>query len=738
MDWEERLEENKKAFDWDKWWKSSSIRNAKYRSAFSSPHRYYGYSIPAKKDKDKDKDKTTSYPSYHGSYYNEYCGGYDDFFDNRSSVFTSTSKSWGYTSTLGATEQVIMSAYRSARDMIVVLDLPFSVGIKINAYESDGEEKSESVGIKGQLGTLYCSEVCPFREGRVDRVIFIPTSYMDDKAKTKEDKISIFCGLGLHETAHLLHTNLKVITNFERNISSHLKAVDREDGDRDDKKDIYSGEERGHIRNLILLIFNMIEDERVEDLLLTTRPGFLDFISKSKQYLYKKFVDEISGIKITNEREIELKDYLINLFRLIRYPDEIDETVEKTYHKSFAEIKKIMTPLPQTTADVCKKAISIYKSIKRDYKDITLKLKSDDSEFQRIFESILDSAINSITKDVVIGSDGSLYSRLSTNFGRSKRVGATRANVASHDVNAHGDLFEGLFSGIVEKGESSKTYFTAEKSDTDRAKYIKLAKDISPLIPSIRKLVNNIDKNYEFSIYGCRSGKLDENKLAEAYQGVPQVYIRKGEVKTNKTTICVLVDESGSMGRSDSMYSYSCNKAYLARQGAILLNEAFKDCPGIDLYIYGHTGDLRSFGGTGTTTIYKYREGGRGKQNTDSLTHITGRCQNRDGTAIYETAKRVRKFTQNHCIMIVLSDGEPAAEGYYGMSAIRDVRSNVKKVQNTMDMEVIQVCIDTVEGAEDMFDNVIDIKGDIGNLPSLLGKILTKLIQKDKVTTTTM
>ena len=63
------------------------------------------------------------------------------------------------------------------------------------------------------------------------------------------------------------------------------------------------------------------------------------------------------------------------------------------------------------------------------------------------------------------------------------------------------------------------------------------------------------NRNYEFNIHGCRSGLLDEAKIAEAYQGVPQVYIRKGKVETSNSAVVVLIDESGSMGGGRHYYS---------------------------------------------------------------------------------------------------------------------------------------------------------------------------------------
>ena len=63
------------------------------------------------------------------------------------------------------------------------------------------------------------------------------------------------------------------------------------------------------------------------------------------------------------------------------------------------------------------------------------------------------------------------------------------------------------------------------------------------------------------------------------------------------------------------------------------------------------------------------------------MVNSCARWENRDGVAIWEVAKRVRKFTQNPCIMLVLSDGQPAAFDYHGGYARRDVKKKVEEIE---------------------------------------------------------
>ena len=181
----------------------------------------------------------------------------------------------------------------------------------------------------------------------------------------------------------------------------------------------------------------------------------------------------------------------------------------------------------------------------------------------------------------------------------------------------------------------------------------------------------------------------------------------------------VLLDESGSMAG---------DKGTLARQAAVLLNDAFGSLPGVDLYIYGHTADtIRE----GSVEINIYREGN--KEFKYSLSSSEARYQNRDGTAIREVAERVKsKISEDqNPIMIVISDGNPAALGYYGPSAVRDVRSSVTAVER-QGFTVIQVSIDYVSAVKGMFTNYVDLRKDINNLPKVLNEMIKKIIVNDK------
>lgn len=553
--------------------------------------------------------------------------------------------------------KLIEKAYSSVKDMITIMDFPFLIRVNLN----EGSDKSSSY-------SDYFSEE---KRDNSERRIAVPSKIFDS-TEDNETKINAFCGFGLHEAAHLRYTYLRVYLNFLSFISGKYTFEEGE---------------------IIKIFINLLEDNRVEDLLLTERPGFQDFIDCAKSYNSKTLEEKLN---IMRERKLIL--FFKTLIGILRFPGLIEEEVLEEYSEVYKEVQEKITPYPENLKDICSVSESIFKIIKeKKLSDI------DPAELKKILFLINDTeSITSIMYGVDLDSgrkiDKSKVSRL---------------------LSSKDSLTMKILEGTVERGDSDKVFF--EKPKGDRNDYLRDVRAVQKYVPRLKKILTGTDKNYDFNIQGCRSGILDTTKLAEAYQGVPQVYLRQGHVRTNKSTICVLIDESGSMGGK---------KEILARQAAILLNETFGKSLGVDLYIYGHTADI---GSIGYINLSVYREGSHYNPKF-SLSKSCAKSQNRDGDAILEVAKRVRKFTKENCIMFVISDGSPCANGYGGIPAIKDTAAKVKEAEK-LGFGIIQISIDAVYGVEDMFDTYIDIGYNLEEMPKLLNEIVKTKVIKTKHTT---
>lgn len=662
------------------------------------------------KDKGEKTEKKSKYKSSLGwrddrlldSYYSSYRSSYgSDYYSGYCSRFYGGDIAEETAETINETERILTKAYKATRDMIVILDFPFNVDVTFRLDNAEKYELSDTT-----------------------RRIFIPTTIINDKSYAEEEKVGIFCGLGVHEAAHLRFTSYKIYSKFIDSLSvpSSTEAAREFGRDSEDASARY-GYGKGR-KALIRFLVNAVEDERVEDCLLKERPGYSSFIEKAKFWSYKKTIDELnsraSASSVLSSTKKDLVQFLINIYRAIRYPDGLDVSFLEKYSKEFEALNSAITEVSRSTKHSCIIGYKIYTILEKQLSTLFDLFYDEKTGVDNLSSLLTETGLS----DALIGESIIAYG----SDGDSGRVYLGELAIKIDEVVKRHSIIEKLVTGTSERGKDDKTFFEKpEKSDDGKIKYLNLVKKIKPFIPAVKKVVQFKDKNYEFSLYGCRSGLLDTNKLAEAYQGVPQVYVRKGQVTTQKTTVCVLVDESGSM----------CGeKECIARQAAVLINEALKKVAGVDLYIYGHTADTTF---SGSTNIFVYKEGSK-LNNEFALPTISGKYENRDGVAIKEVAARVRKHTSSKCLMFVISDGSPCASEYHGSAAAYDVKKEVDAIRKD-GFEVVQVTIDGyLRTSYQMFGekNVIDLRDDLSRFPIELSKVIKGAILNNMNSTTTL
>lgn len=591
------------------------------------------------------------------------------YYDYTSSSYYGT---WGtsYTNTEDeeAVEKLLTSAYKSVREAVVILDFPFKVDICFAASTFLSKSKKEN------------------------RKIFLSSTILDNKKKTDAEKIDVLCGGGIHEAAHLKYTELKVMKSFEDLLVS--SGIDK-------KKELW----------FVMMLANIIEDERVEDKLLRERPGYEDFLVKKKEFDY----ENSTALTSTSGKFTKL---FVDMVKFIRFRNKFQaDSIDHDYAYVFDEIEKEMQQVYGNdlvnTKFSCQAAENLSKFIK---KSLCEKHGFDESTI--------------VPEMLTFGKKSDFYTRVLSGLDTEEKYSDELENLLSdlqtHLVGSRSlETKEKLATGNFER--DGKTLIIKDM-EGNLDTYNKIKKEISPLVPALRRILVAQDKNYDFVIHGCRSGLLDTNKLAEAYQGVPQVYTRMGHVRTNNTAVCILIDESGSMGWG---FAGSC-RYKIARKAGILFNEAFGKVPGVDLFIYGHSADqIERY----TTELMVYREPGMGVDQYKALSDVSARCENRDGDAILSAAKRVRKFTQSSCTMFVISDGSPCANDYGGYSAIRDTRNKIVKAQTTLNMNIIGICIDADVPGDQLYDTHVDLL-DLSTLPKVLGQMIKKTIMENRSTVT--
>ena len=273
------------------------------------------------------------------------------------------------------------------------------------------------------------------------------------------------------------------------------------------------------------------------------------------------------------------------------------------------------------------------------------------------------------------------------------------AESQSETVKADRNLVGKICEGRAERGTQSGTVVMKAMPVMD--KYNDSLSRVRRYIPAISKSLKCSSMEYRLIHRGMRSGMLDTGKIAEAFQGVPTVYMREGQVKSDRIAVCILIDESGSMyGEGETA----------ARDTAVLLNEAIGTLQNVDLYIYGHSTD-------GGTALYVYRE--KSYRPKYALGGTDSRWGNNDGTAIREAAARVRRHTQENVLFFMISDGAPN-------ESVEQVRQAVLDVEK-QGFAIVAVSIEPTYDPSLMYHRNVNLT-DMSTLAVDLGKMVKKAI----------
>ena len=180
--------------------------------------------------------------------------------------------------------------------------------------------------------------------------------------------------------------------------------------------------------------------------------------------------------------------------------------------------------------------------------------------------------------------------------------------------------------------------------------------------------------------------------------------------------VALLLDESGSM--------YGDRVTY-ARAAAIILHD-FCINLGIPVMVYGHSTDWDD----NAVELYSYAEfdvyDGDDKYR---IMDVSARSSNRDGAALRFVAERLAARTEEVKILILVSDGQPAADGYIGTAAEEDLRGIKHEYKRKGILFIAAAIGDDKENIERIYgESFLDIT-DLKELPAKLTAIVKRHIR---------
>lgn len=536
-------------------------------------------------------------------------------------------------------------AYNHARDMIVAMNTPFKVKIALTPNVS-------------------CTD---------SKVVSVATDMFDNSALSVGQKIDIFTGLAIHEGSHLLYTDFSLMS-WSRN-------------------------------RVIADLFNIVEDERIEMLTGEERPGLAGFLGCVKYYYFDRHSARMRG-SACKSRPARL---LNSILAMIRYPKAlgIDDAFE--FADTLYAVREAVLPYPKTCKGALEAAERIYELIKsffgQEKKNSQRKSQSEeqsqgkdgsgqagqtkpslDSEVEMALKPVLES----IEQDVIQQpSDGRSSAQLNT-----LRM--------SSEIKRDGNRLGNALAGGLEIGSIEGVNIHSPESD--RPAYEMSLSRVRRFIPAMATVLRGNGTDRCIDMRGLRNGRLDTCKLAEAFQGVENIYRQERTVRADRMAVCILVDESGSMDGE---------KIEAARDTVVLLNEALSGVRNVELYIYGHTTENGSF-----VKLNAYREGSSLKDKY-VLGSIDADWSNIDSKAIREAASRVRARTREKCLFFVISDGAPC-------EPVENVRKTVNELSKN-GFSFVSIGIDFEYDPLTMYEHHVSMT-DMSRLAPELGKMIKKAI----------
>ena len=253
---------------------------------------------------------------------------------------------------------------------------------------------------------------------------------------------------------------------------------------------------------------------------------------------------------------------------------------------------------------------------------------------------------------------------------------------------------------------------------------------------------------------GQRSGRLQASALHRLASKDDRVFFRREEHQATDTAITLLIDLSGSMlggGSGGTKLKVACETAYAlaqtlerlglqheivgfttednlpsdarerAEEQAKKLKRQFSRYTSINLFVFKSFAERinskvrRAIVGTGMT-----------KSNDYSMSDVTNvkPCENVDGESLMMAARRLLKRREGRKVMIVLSDGQPSADGPRGQLQ-KHLRDTVVAVER-MGVETIGIGIQD-DSVEDYYPKNV-VCNAVEDLPGVVMGQLRKIL----------
>lgn len=579
---------------------------------------------------------------------------------------------------------------------------------------------NRNIGRNPNLTTSF-SELAETSKARLDGgAVEITLMPLFDHRVLFHDRIDVIVAHSIHEALHIRYTTPGFAYKFKK-LGYTKKEVGR-NGKTVDVVDWQSGLKHVFKKKLLASIHNIVEDKRIEDKGCEEMPGYSFYLNQARKYIFWQHINMFENPTPKSREKLAFKeidsDDLIytNLMRYIgfkvlcpqifsyKWEFDLDPTQQKTYRDLASKVDKILSSYSRDFEETFSQAEQLTALFPEKYQD------------QAPFG--MEGMMAETTQDDSDGNDGE------------EKNGKGLAKALKDALDELGEMVkqetaqeteQEIKKPITEVGQRDYSKYQLVKAPNDRynaneyKEALAMSKSIERNFAFLESRFNRVIESFEQN-----QGHLDEDEL-HSLQFNKSVFFEEEDVPAYGLDLGILIDESGSM---------SGNKIYTARVAALAMALALQGKKHINLFVYGHTADEDS---SCEMTLIRYldpMEKNKEAQNINNLFSVRARSNNADGWAINAVAEIMKKSPVKERILIVISDGYPAASCYGGTPGEQHVRMVVSELER-QGYFVIQIAVDEINSSK-MFTHYVPYsegKDLGGSLKKILSKKLTQIMK---------
>ena len=527
-----------------------------------------------------------------------------------------------------------------------------------------------------------------------ERVIQVSPMALLDTGIEEGEGIDITTGFALHEASHAEHSEptLSALTQ-----PTTLRPV-----------------------SIAFLLHNVLEDVRIEELTSEVFPGFAGYFQKARDYIWT-----LQKEHVPTKWGPSLEDKVRGVVAACKWFNDLMPVAEEDLRK---EAEWWHEWVERYHRGEIKAREALVKGLERLAEDPKTKAEMARMEREEKAQEAAGSDLRETIGSVLKGH-------------KLDKIGACTSN--QHGEGVHDpsgkrkpgvgpmmDQVNRLVRSEIEAG-TIKDFHLPELSGANPT--IVVLHEPTPMAPRRvnRSLVARMKTAFFFRPSArqwtdklMKTGFVDEDELWRAGLGDYRVFEQRNIESTPDAHVTLLIDASGSMrGTVEGKVKLSH-----ATDMAEVMLACLNDMPGVNVKVRAHTADSLDCG-SGNAAVYRIWERGE-PLNRTALIETINHSDNMDGYAIGWCVKEMLEEAgaNEQKLVIVLSDGYPAGNGYSGRAAMDHVRDTVRWAEK-QGVEVVQVAISeelTAARQGAMFKHWVPFRGG-AELPAQMTALLKRV-----------